>query len=534
MCKMVETLRSNPSCGQERNYNLGTYCSSSLISGRNENDGAKPYDFSYSYYPGGLFMDTSFSSLEMLARNFAKIPTSSPPSSSLSLKFEPSFSSVNPHGNPCTQKEFRLSLSGGVLFDLLSSWGNSVQSFVAGSVLPPSFGTWKNRSKGSLNRKWCRNVKVEHQFLSISLSMKDNGEIFQASTTFLTQNSLVDSTIVTDSKDTIQRIEEAAEEVLDQSKQTAREDAGLKLGGESAFNTTKHLWAGAVAAMVSRTLVAPLERLKLEYMVRGEQKNLFDLIQSITASQGLRGFWKGNVVNLLRTAPFKAVNFYAYDTYRKKLLEITGNEDATNFERFVAGAAAGITATILCLPMDTIRTRMVAPGGEALGGVIGACRHMIQTEGFFSLYKGLLPAIISMAPSGAVFYGIYDILKTSYLNSPEGKERLHHMHNQVEGKGETNALEQLELGPTRTLLYGAIAGVCAEAATYPFEVVRRQLQLQVPATRLNALSTCAKLVEQGGIGALYAGLIPSMLQVLPSAALSYFVYEFMKIVLQVE
>lgn len=29
----------------------------------------------------------------------------------------------------------------------------------------------------------------------------------------------------------------------------------------------------------------------------------------------------------------------------------------------------------------------------------------------------------------------------------------------------------------RTLLYGAIAGACAEAATYPFEVVRRQLQM---------------------------------------------------------
>lgn len=70
--------------------------------------------------------------------------------------------------------------------------------------------------------------------------------------------------------------------------------------------------------------------------------------------------------------PFKAINFYAYDTYRNQLLRISGNEETTNFERFVAGAAAGITATILCIPMDTIRTQMVAPGGEALGGVIGA------------------------------------------------------------------------------------------------------------------------------------------------------------------
>ncbi|KAK7358984.1 hypothetical protein VNO77_00927 [Canavalia gladiata] len=309
------------------------------------------------------------------------------------------------------------------------------------------------------------------------------------------------------------------------------EKENVGVSGSAAINTTKHLWAGAVAAMVSRTFVAPLERLKLEYIVRGEQKNLYELIRAIAASQGLRGFWKGNFVNILRTAPFKAINFYAYDTYRNKMTRMLGNEESTNFERFVAGAAAGITATLLCLPMDTIRTVMVAPGGEALGGVIGAFRHMIKTEGFFSLYKGLVPSIISMAPSGAVYYGVYDILKSAYLHSPEGMKRIQHLKEETQ---ELNALEQLELGPIRTLLYGAIAGCCSEAATYPFEVVRRQLQMQVRATRLNALATCVKIVEQGGVPALYAGLIPSLLQVLPSAAISYFVYECMKIVLKVE
>lgn len=319
----------------------------------------------------------------------------------------------------------------------------------------------------------------------------------------------------------ISRVSELLEETEEETK----------LRSCGALNTTKHLWAGAVAAMVSRTFVAPLERLKLEYIVRGEQKNLFELIQTIAATQGIRGFWQGNFVNILRTAPFKAINFYAYDTYRNYLCKFSGNEEATNFERFVSGAAAGITATLLCLPMDTIRTVMVAPGGEALGGVIGTCRHMIQTEGFFSLYKGLVPSLIAMAPSGAVFYGVYDILKAAYLHSPEGKKRTENMKQQG---GDLNALDQLELGPVRTLIYGAIAGACSEAATYPFEVVRRHLQLQVRETKMNAVATCVKIIEQGGVPALYAGLIPSLLQVLPSAAISYFVYEFMKIVLKVE
>uniref|UniRef100_A0ACD5WS83 Uncharacterized protein n=1 Tax=Avena sativa TaxID=4498 RepID=A0ACD5WS83_AVESA len=206
------------------------------------------------------------------------------------------------------------------------------------------------------------------------------------------------------------------------------------------------------------TVVAPLERLKLEYILRGEQRNLFELIQVIAASEGLKGFWKGNFVNILRTTPFKAINFYAYGTYRKQLLKWYGNEETTNFERFIAGTSgtsAGVTATIMCIPMDTIRTKMVAPGGEALGGVIGVARHMIQTEGLFSLYKGLVPSLISMAPSGDVFYGVYDILKAAYLHTPEGKRRISMMKEQGQ---EANALYQLELGTVRTLLCGAIVG----------------------------------------------------------------------------
>ncbi|XP_057501647.1 probable mitochondrial adenine nucleotide transporter BTL3 [Actinidia eriantha] len=419
--------------------------------------------------------------------------------------------------------------------DLIESNSNELRSdndsislrFVNGglfleSTVPCSFGSFVS-TKCSLTSLSCSRRRIGGEklcaggLLSVSLSIKGSTSregFGQESSGVLGQSGE-------------RRSEE--EEVVT-FEEVKKEEVRLG-GGGGALNITKHLWAGAVAAMVSRTFVAPLERLKLEYIVRGEQKNLFELIKAIAASQGLKGFWKGNFVNILRTAPFKAINFYAYDTYRNQLLRMTGNEEATNFERFLAGAAAGITATVLCIPMDTIRTKMVAPGGEALGGVIGAFRYMIQTEGFFSLYKGLLPSIISMAPSGAVFYGVYDILKSAYLHSPEGRKRIQHMKQQV---GELNALEQLELGSIRTLMYGAIAGACSEAATYPFEVVRRQLQMQVRETKMSALATCVKLVEQGGVPALYAGLIPSLLQVLPSAAISYFVYEFMKIVLEVE
>ena len=59
----------------------------------------------------------------------------------------------------------------------------------------------------------------------------------------------------------------------------------------------------------------------------------------------------------------------------------------------------------------------MGPGGHEYGGVFSTFTKLVRTEGIGSLYVGLLPAIISMAPAGAVFYGVYDVLKASPSNS---------------------------------------------------------------------------------------------------------------------
>ena len=56
-------------------------------------------------------------------------------------------------------------------------------------------------------------------------------------------------------------------------------------------------------------------------------------------TEGIAGFWRGNLINIMRTAPFKAVNFFAFDTYHKFLILLT-KEDG-NIARFTAGAFAG-------------------------------------------------------------------------------------------------------------------------------------------------------------------------------------------------
>lgn len=73
-----------------------------------------------------------------------------------------------------------------------------------------------------------------------------------------------------------------------------------------AIDNAKRLLSGAVSAIVSRTCVAPLERIKLELVLRNTNKtHVLDVARDILAAEGVRGFWKAHVINILRTTPYK-------------------------------------------------------------------------------------------------------------------------------------------------------------------------------------------------------------------------------------
>lgn len=67
----------------------------------------------------------------------------------------------------------------------------------------------------------------------------------------------------------------------------------------------KLLVAGAASAIVSRTAMAPLERVKMDLLLKTSNRSAVDTAVWVWKHEGLAGFWKGNGINLLRTAPFK-------------------------------------------------------------------------------------------------------------------------------------------------------------------------------------------------------------------------------------
>lgn len=90
----------------------------------------------------------------------------------------------------------------------------------------------------------------------------------------------------------------------------------------SSFTKNAKLWigqpvvssfaAGGVAGAVSRTVVSPLERLKILYQVQDVGRNDYKLsiskaLRKIWVEEGIRGMFAGNGINCLRIVPYSAV-----------------------------------------------------------------------------------------------------------------------------------------------------------------------------------------------------------------------------------
>lgn len=262
------------------------------------------------------------------------------------------------------------------------------------------------------------------------------------------------------------------------------------------------------------------------------------------------------------------MNFFTFDLYSKLLIDFTGRHKSGDIERFVAGAMAGITALMICFPLDTIRTRLLSTkSSHRYKGVGDAFRRIARNEGFSALYRGpaeqffvpldrflgCIPGIMSIAPGSAVFYGVYGTLKQSYIN----RQRIHsgtafQKTSLMNATGEMYRRQGgLELPIGHSLLYGAIAGMCSEAIVYPLEVIRRQIQLQMTTNSARMVENtvvqngiqksfqsislaCSTIVQTQGLGGFYAGCLLNTVQVLPNAALSYFAYEAFKSLLSID
>ncbi|KAG9240358.1 mitochondrial carrier domain-containing protein [Calycina marina] len=279
--------------------------------------------------------------------------------------------------------------------------------------------------------------------------------------------------------------------------------------------------AGGVAGAVSRTVVSPLERLKILFQIQSVGREEYKMsvgkgLMKMWKDEGWRGFMRGNGTNCIRIVPYSAVQFGSYNFY-KKFFETSPGTDMGSFRRLVCGGTAGITSVCFTYPLDIVRTRLSIQSASfdaltkaqqaALPGMWKTMVIMYTTEGGIpALYRGILPTVAGVAPYVGLNFMTYELVRQYF--TPDGDKNP---------------------SAVRKLAAGAISGAVAQTCTYPFDVLRRRFQINTMRGMsyqykgiFDALKT---IIAQEGVKGLYKGIVPNLLKVAPSMASSWLSFE---------
>jgi hypothetical protein len=294
----------------------------------------------------------------------------------------------------------------------------------------------------------------------------------------------------------------------------------------------KFLLAGAVAGIISRTAVAPLEVVATAQMVRGGNKNMIVELADIFRAEGMKGLFKGNGANCLKVAPTRGVQFFAFESFKGRIVEwkrkrlgasASDEITLTPIERLVAGGFAGMIASSLVYPLEVVKTMLTMyPGKYASIGA--AFAGIIHDAGPKALYQGLTPTLFAMFPYVGVEFMIYETSKIAL-------EAI--IKQRANDAGEDPVLATLPV--IVSLGLGALAGAAAQSSAHPLDVVRKRLQVQGingnPVLYKNTIDCMIGVARKSGIGALYKGVGPACVATIPGTGIAYITYEVMKKIL---
>jgi len=197
---------------------------------------------------------------------------------------------------------------------------------------------------------------------------------------------------------------------------------------EKGFDTKKFaidLLSGGTAAAVSKTAVAPIERVKLLLQVQDASKTIekkytgiIDVLTRVPKEQGFAALWRGNLANVIRYFPTQALNFAFKDTYKKLFIE--GIDKKKEFWKFFAGnlasgGAAGATSLCFVYPLDFARTRLAADVGKGASrefkGLADCLVKIAKSDGPIGLYRGFFVSVQGIIIYRAAYFGMFDTAK---------------------------------------------------------------------------------------------------------------------------
>jgi len=263
---------------------------------------------------------------------------------------------------------------------------------------------------------------------------------------------------------------------------------------------------GGVSAAVSKTLVAPIERVKLLLQVQDASSTIKaedryngigDCFQRVLKEQGFSSFWRGNLANVIRYFPTQALNFAFKDFYKS----LTPKYDPkTQFWSFLAansmsGGAAGATSLTVVYPLDFGRTRLAADVGSGTDreftGLVDCLMKTAKKDGVSGLYRGFGISVVGIIAYRAAYFGMFDTGKTILF--PDAKN--------------ANVFAMW--------FFAQVVTVSAGILSYPLDTVRRRLMMdsgRAEKMYQGTMDCFAKIAKDEGPRAFFKGSLSNVIR----------------------
>jgi solute carrier family 25 (adenine nucleotide translocator) protein 4/5/6/31 len=258
---------------------------------------------------------------------------------------------------------------------------------------------------------------------------------------------------------------------------------------------------GGVAAGISKTVAAPIERIKLLVQNQDEMikqgrlatpyKGVMDCFRRVVADEGFGSLWRGNLANVIRYFPTQALNF-AFKDYFKNLINFKKDKDGYLLwilGNMASGGMAGASSLVFVYSLDYARTRLAndnksaKKGGERqFNGLIDVYVKTLKSDGIAGLYRGFLVSCVGIVVYRGCYFGFYDSLKPML-----GKD--------------------LQNNFLVTFALGWVVTIAAGLASYPLDTIRRRMMMTSgeKVKYKSSLDCGMQVIKNEGVGSLFKG-----------------------------
>jgi len=270
------------------------------------------------------------------------------------------------------------------------------------------------------------------------------------------------------------------------------------------------LAAGGVSGAVSKTITAPLEKVKLAIqnqdsnprILSGEMKRytgMGDCFMRHISELGATSLWRGNVANCIRYVPTAACNLMFKDTIKGLFPKVNKDKEFGKFAavQIASGSAAGGLTNTIVYPLIYVRTVLGADLGKVkkYSGMGDCLMKTVKEGGFMSLYNGIGPSTVGIVVYRGAQFGLQDTIKAF---NPYQKE-------------------VSMIGIVSKFVVAQIAVSVSGIAAYPFDTMQRRLQIEASKPKSEQIYTgmadCfGKIMKAEGPGGFFKGALANILR----------------------